>query len=787
MKLSLAWIFDHIEADWKTIDVDALINQFCVKTAEVEGFQKVSLDFDALTLARITAVKPDHIELYSFEWKKEISLPLRSGLHENDTMLVRREGKEYQWAIMQDLNSEKDALLSPFWCTEDQLAGGWKKELGAHDYILEIDNIAITNRPDMWCHRGFAREMAALLKVPLKPLDDFLAPRAVHDGKNEIKPTERMPVRIALKAPEECKRFAGLYIDSISYQASTLKIAHRLAKVDAKPIDLLVDLTNYVMFDISQPLHVFDTEKLSSKEIVPRLAKKGETIQLLDGQEINLHADDLVIADGMQPIALAGIMGGASTGEGPTTCKIFVEAAWFNPSAIRRTATRYRIRTESSARFEKGLDPNQNILGLKRFYKLLEASGIEFGGASDIASIGDYAHDHTIEVSHAWLEKRIGASLQSDFVTSVLDRLGFHVVVVDAKPIVYVVTVPTFRSHVTLSEDILEEVARFFGYTNIPAALPLKPVKPTDVRPLFTLRTIKNHMAYALNMHEVSHYSLFDEHFLKSIKWQPENPVAIINPVSENWKHLLTTLVPHMLKAVSENSASHAVANFFEWGRIWHRLKKWSNDQKLIVGTGPFVHEEKRLAGIFYSAQNGIDFYQAKQQLNSLFYQLKISVEWVKSDKSREPWYHQTQTASLVYEGVVIGTAGMAEPLFFANVAPGNAFIFELNGDFLINYKSETVLFDRPSKFPRVWQDVSMLVPLKITVATITQAITHVDDRISSAELIDRFERKEWKDKKSVTFRFVIADKTKTLTKDEIDQLFAAVQTAVTKLGAQVR
>lgn len=793
MKLSLAWIFDHIDADVKKVAVEKLIHQFCVTTAEIESYQKITVDVSSLSLARVMRCTQERIEVHSFEWKKDLTLAHRPEVREGDLLLVARHGKEYVWARATDFGSDKDFLMPAVYATEQDLAGAWKKNIDQEDYLLEVDNIAITNRADLWCHRGFAREIAAILKVNLRPIELFLTPLAIKTAETEIHTTERPSIRVQLAAPAACQRFAGLYLTQSSYRQSPVTLATRLARVDAKPIDLLVDLTNYVMFDISQPLHVFDVDKFSSLEIVPRMAKKGETVVLLDGKKITLTQQDLVITDGTRPLALAGIMGGRDSAEGVTTKNIFVEAAWFDPVAIRLAASRHKVRTESSARFEKGLDPNQNVIALQRFYKLLTDFVPHKGQVPEIVSVGTFVRETTIDVSHVFLETRIGVSLKPEFVVEILTRLGFGLTVAHNNSLVYKITVPTFRFQITCAEDIVEEIARFFGLSAIVPQPLVKQVASTDISVLMQVREIKNHLAYAINMHEVSHYALFDEQFLRTIMWEPTHPVAIKNPVSEHFKHLVTTLIPHMLQAVAVNAPLVNAVRFFEWARVWQLLPTvpaaahLGDDRSYVIGAGPCVRESKRVAGIFYQAKTALDFYQAKAQLDSLFYLLNMSVEWVKGEHENMPWFSGNQVANLMCEGVHIGTAGMIEPEFFSRVAPGHAFAFELDGDFLSAYKKPIKSFQAPTKFPRVWLDISMLVPPSTTVALVEKTIMAADDRITSVVLIDFFEKEEWKDKKSVTMRFVIEDVTKTLTKEEIDAVYSRVHKGLNTLGAIIR
>lgn len=790
MKLSIAWIFDHIDADWKKLDVPALVKKINSTTSEIEGFSHIAVDLKLFTFGKVVSFDVDKVTLFSPELKKEIIVPGRDNVQEGQTFLLIKKESSWEWASALDLHGSKEGPLPALYCSDDELAGGWKKSFEAEDYILELDNKAITNRPDLWGHRGFAREIAAILNVPLLPVDQLIDQCGVIEHATSAPATGTLPITITNKAPKVCRRFAGMYIDNIEHRPSVLWMAHRLMRVDARPIDLLVDLTNYVLFDLSQPMHVFDVDKLTEKQIVPRMAKKGETLELLDGQTIELSPDDLVITDGRIPVALAGVMGGMLTAETDATSRIFIESANFDPASVRLSAARHKIRTEASARFEKDLDRAQNVTAIQRFVKLLVREGVAIKGMSEIASIGEPVYEQVITIDHSLIEERVGVKLSSQEVTHILEIIGFGVTQSQEAPVIYSLTVPTFRaSGVSIQADIIEEIARFYGYDNIPLKLPVHQMSAYDLTPILRVRQIKNYMAFGLHMNEIQHYALLDEPFCRQIGWEPTNPVDLLNPISSDKTRLATTLMPDMFKAIEHNSSSCDQLRFFQWGRTWHLHSKLPKDVlgRIVGLKGPFVLERRQLAGVIFDSKNEVDFYQLKADINSLFASFGMNVEWTKNLSPDQPWYHEHQTANLIHDGQCIGTIGKVAPAFLHSIAQGDALAFEIDGDYLLAFRAKTVSYQALSKYPPVVLDISMMVPLELTVQAAAQAISSVDLRIQEPELIDMFTKKEWADKKSFTFRFVIKDATKTLSKDEIDQVWDAVVTAVKKVGAQVR
>lgn len=773
MKLSIAWIFDHIDADWKKVSIADLVDKFNKTTAEIEGFTRVTIAVDDFTLAEVTAVDKDATVLHSPELKKEYTLSKRSDVREGHWFLLKKQANGYTWSEVKDFHCNKEGLLPALYCEKDLRAGAWKQYIEKEDYILELDNKSITHRPDMWGHRGVAREVAALLEVPLRPLDDFIAHKNIKQYEYASPASSTSPFAISIEDKKLCKRFAGLYFEQIERRSSLLWMAHRLLRVDSRPIDALVDATNYVMLDISQPMHAFDAAKISSKNIVPRRAKTKEKLVLLDGQEIELTVDDLVITDGKKPIALAGIMGGLETCINAGTTSLFLESASFDAATVRKSSARFRQRTEASTRFEKSLDPNQNTVAILRFLQLISDAAISMKTAKEIVSVGLPAQDVTISVKHDFLEKRIGTSIAEDFVVNTLKKLEFEVSRAQGE---YTIKVPSFRStkDVTIKEDIVEEVGRFLGFETIAYELPVRKMAPFDVSRLHRLRKIKQCMAYALDMREVYNYSFYDESFLRVLGWEASrDALAVKNPVSENWQRLVASLIPGLLKSLDQNVALHDTLRFFEWGRIW--------------GTTKNVFEQKSLAGIIFDKKDQVDFYDAKALLQKLFVVLDLEVTWERIDTPEYPWYMPYQSGCLMHKGEKVGVAGKVNAAFLHNVMDGDAFIFELNGDFLLSYQPEFKKYESLAKYPDVERDVSVRMPIESTVDELITMITKSDDTIIAVSLVDFFEDPSWKDERALTFRFVVRDVDKTLTKDEVDAVWHKVVEALTRRGATIR
>ena len=777
MKISISWIFDHILAKKSETVLAELIKQFNATTAEIDGVEQIHTDLARLFAVRVTELLDTDLLAACPEIGTSFCLPMRKDPSQESGVwyLVKQEGKEVRWATLADVGSSKDGLLGSLFMTEVEAHGAWRDTVEQDDTIITIDNKAITNRPDLWGHRGCAREVAALLGKELIPEENLLADKMIkhYDKKAPALAGQSFALAIDDEAcGDTCRRFSGLAIPRIEYRSSLPWMAIRLARVDLRPIDALVDITNYVMADIGQPMHAFDAHKLVHKKMSVRCARKGEKLRLIDGDEVTLEPSDCVISDGDTAVSVAGVMGGLATAVERGTKALFLESANFEPTPIRLTSTRLKKRTDSSTRYEKNLDPNQNTQGILRYLKLLDDAHIPFEAEEAITSLGALLHEKVIELSHEFIQSKIGMAVSLDKIISILKSLEFGVVQEGDR---LVITVPIFRAtkDVTIPEDIVEEVARFVGYSTLIPALPLRRAMAFDTSTIERKRRLKHILAYGLAMHEVQTYAFYDEEFIKKLSFDPFDAPRIANPLSEHWQRLITSLVPNLISCAVTNHMVQDTLRFFEINRVW------------FVEQGPV--EEQECAGIWYEHKASIDFYEGKALVEKILSALMITVRWLKPEKRLAPWYEANQSAELWYGDRIIGRAGKASTQFLGQVLEGEAFIFELDANFLMKVKPEHARFVPLPKYQTTEQDISVLVPRSVTVAGLEGAILHADKRISLVQLVDSFEKPEWPDKKSLTLRFTVADPEGTLTKEAIETIGKHVERAVKDLGAEVR
>jgi phenylalanyl-tRNA synthetase beta chain len=703
-------------------------------------------------------------------------LPTRSDAAQGLCFIIKKNAKNsYAWATLTDWHSTKEGLLPAMHITPEQMRGGWKDRIEPIDYIIEIDNKSITHRPDLWGHRGIAREIAAMLHMPFKDDATHYAALPVHYADRKLTLSKEHPYTIEIGDTQHIKALAALHIPYIAYQQSIPWMAYRLCAIDIRPWDTLVDATNYVMMDIGHPLHAFDAAHIKGGLLSARMAQAGRQLELLDGTTIPLRATDIVIADKEHALSLAGVMGGKQSGITPQVNGLLLEAAVFDATTIRHTATHHKKRTDASMRFEKGLEAHKALAALKRYVHLLGECGVACAGISDIAALGIYPDKPTIMITHAYIEKRLGATLAAESVKKVLEALGFGVTFhTNAQGGEYAITVPTDRmKEVTLKEDILEEIGRAIGYRTLGGRTPHIRATISDLSPLYRARAIKKICQYALRLQEVYTYSLYDENFLRTIGWSPEHSIRVKEPLSEHRQQLITHLIPQLLQVVAENAPQHDELRFFEMARVWSKKYKG--------------YERSVLAGVIYSKKNNLSFYDGKAVVDELSETLGMQLTWQKVDAPREPWFIPYQTAALLYNDVVIGYAGLSHPLFFESIAPGCAFMFEFDAQALVSFVPEVKHITPLSKYPDVVRDLSILVPAYDLVAQLEKSIYAVDQRIVEVVLQDFFEKQEWVGQRSLTFRYTVRDYEKTMTKQESELLHDRIIGVLKSYGAQIR
>jgi phenylalanyl-tRNA synthetase beta chain len=781
MKISLAWISEYFkDKSLASVSPEEIQSRFNQVTAEIEYFDVVEYPINQLALAQVTAVKDDEIALMIDEWNQSIVLPPKAtrSIVIGERHLVFKDAAGIRFATARDLLSEKEFELPPFFIPESEKDGSWKKRIDQKDIVFDVDNKSITNRPDLWGHYGCAREIAAFLKKEIIPYEEVS--RSIqeqlydHEGTFQV-----VPLTIKNQALDRCLVYAAVYVPEAAYQASEIAMAFRLIRVGSKPIHAMVDITNYVLYDLGQPMHAYNADEIVG-DLVIRQAKDQESVALLSDLQAIVTSEDLIIADQKKVLCLAGIKGAAHGSMDIKKHSVLLEAATFHAATIRRSALRHKLRTDSSARFEKTLDEKRTISALKRFLFLAQQQGLINQKEYEAVIVGKIPEPHVITVGHAFLRSRSGIDLIESDVVRPLEAMGFAINILhENEDVVYQITVPSFRASkdVRIKEDILEEVVRHYGFDRIPVLLPPLTKQPKSLDAVLKTRLIKRYLAYTSAMIEQINYAYIDDQILQRLGWVFENPVQMINPVAENQKTMVQSLLPALCNNLIENMHEADQLRFFELGRT----------MKLAEES---IVETKKIAGIFFNKRADVDFYQGKAVLEGLFNLCSMKkVEWRQVTEKREVWMRPYRTAELWVDGVMFGYAGMMnnEMLYaLGGIEESSAFCFELLYEPLL-VSRETTRLAPLSKYQGSSFDFALMVPRDQTVASLESMILELSDQIVDVQLFDFYEKKEWKDIRSVGIRIWVQSHEQTLTKEMIDAVRTMILNALAARSVTLR
>lgn len=643
------------------------------------------------------------------------------------------------------------------------------------DVRLEIDNKSITHRPDLWSHRGFARELSALLELPFTDVVD-------HKLTDEFK--EKADLKISIEDPVTAPRYTGLGVSNIRIEESPEWLKAAVTSIGMRPINNIVDITNYVMAELGEPMHAFDRKKLRGGEIIVRMAEKDEFLMTLDEQEFKLMPEDIVIADREGAVALAGVMGGFNSEIEDSTTEIVLEAANFNPVNIRKTAHRYDHRTEAAIRFEKSLSPRLTTDAIIRCYDLIRQV---IPGAEASTSIIDAwpvpMEDIRISTSTAFIRKRLGQEIDDRRIIGILRSLDFSVEESDGN---LEIGVPHYRAtkDVRIPEDIVEEVGRIYGYDNITPRSPFVACIPPE-KNLFRLfeREIKDILSADCGMTEVSGYSFVGEETLNRLGVNEEKELRLRNPLSQEQDRLRRSIVPGIIKNISLNQRNFDSFAIYELGRVYIKEDRKSPE---------LISENTRVTGALFRKKSETPiFYEAKQAVSVIADRLRLKdMRLSPADNGLPPFVHPVR-AMRVYTGET--EAGLIYELH-----PGTMESFEINGcaalfdidlDILFKAERSEISFTELQKFPEVPFEISVLADSTLYAEELCDVVRGIKSgNIQSVRVISVYEGEPIPEgMKSVSMKIVLSDPGKTLQPDEIDSLQKKIIKEFNKKGYQLR
>lgn len=723
--------------------------------------------------------------------KKNIVTNL-SGLTEGDKLLVALEGVELTGGFkiksteLKGVKSEgmfigwenigfKIKSPDPIYVENEIKNGTLYTDIGEfNDDSIDIELTA--NRGDCLGMIGMARETAARFDGELQ------IPAVTYKTSNE---SVEGIVSVKIDTPD-CKRYCGAVIKNVKIGPSPLWMQLKLAKLGIRPINNIVDITNYVLMEFNQPLHAFDLDKIEQKKIIIRKANKSEKLVTLDDIERELEENDIVIASLEKGHCLGGVMGGSESEVTKNTKNIFLEAAFFNPVSIRKTSRRLGLRSDSSYRFEREIDRDNVINGLKRALSLFDKLSI--GSIAD-GLIDEYPMKKeviTVDVGLDWVNEKLGTSLNADEITGLLEKIGFKVEISGEKMIV---TVPSWRNDVSIREDIAEEVGRLYGYNNIkPTNFPSQHAAVRTDEQL-KQRAVTDIMCQSGAL-EVFNFSLIGKSLLDSMHLPEDHKyrdiIHLETPLTDDWASMRNSLIPGLLKTASFN-ITHGNKNFsiFEHANV-------------SVKSGDILPDEKQFLGVVISGNRVLksslddiqkyDFYDIKGIFEEIVDFFRVKMELKRSD---EVFLHPFQQAEVVIDGKSAGVFGKLHPEVMNS--------FNIDVDLYVGEINTSIIFDKSdrilkakeiSRFPSSDRDMAIVVEKKVEWRAIDKAIRSAGTKyLSDFKIIDIYsDQSLGENYHSIAINFTFTKEESTLKDKEVDNDFDAIFKSISEsTGAKLR
>ncbi len=784
MFLSMNWISDYV--DLSGLDKLDLIAKFSLSTAEVENeIYFKGKDLKGIVVAEIKSVE-DHPESKKLHLLKvdigekelvdvvcgapNVKVGMKTafakvGAHIGDIEITPRKLAGYLSNGM--CCSEKEIGISDnndgiMEIKDDVKNGTDLKELyEIDDIIFEVDNKSLTNRPDLWGHYGIAREFAALAGRELKPLD--VAKLEAYDSlpKLDLKIEDKL-----------CQRYSCIQFENISVHESPVNMRIRLYYCGMRALNFLADLTNYLMLEMGQPMHAFDSRKV--EKIRVRRFEKTFVFKTLDGIEREIDENTLMICNGDQPVAIAGIMGGLDSEIVEDTSSLTLESATFDAASIRKSTVRLSHRTDASMRYEKSLDPEMTVPAVARFVKLL--TDIDKDAKVTSSLTDEYAlkyNEVTLSFNKSFVDRYTGIQIDNSTIVKTLESLGFGVKLEEDN---FTVNVPSWRAtkDVTIKADIIEEITRIYGYDNFDvntAAAPLYPVRSAQEKT--DEDRIKDILVKRYSMHELHSYvwQYFDEY--KALGIEIEDNIELVNATNPNIKTIRNSIVPTQLCQVKGNVA-FTDFGVFEVGRVVKGLKE-----------DGMCNERKMLA---------ITLFSKTAEMENLYFKLRDILAVVADDIKHEKLVFEKAEAVHSYEhpknlneiscaGIKIGKIGIVNSVVSKKIDKKANIVFaEIDIEEFAKIKNASISYVEPSRFPEIEIDLSFVSE---KFAPIMKAIEDSNcELIKNVSVVDTYVDENGK---SITVRMVFSHPEKTLTKEEISVVTDSIIKDLSKKGIELK
>lgn len=787
MYISMNWIRDHV--DLSGLDLDQLIHQFSLSTAEVENeiFYKGS-DLHGVVVAEIKSVEPhpDSQKLHLLKvdageaelvdvvcGAPNVRLGMKTafakvGAQLGEVTIAPRKLAGYLSCGM--CCSEKELGISDDNSGIMELDGSLpngkdlKEIFEIDDIIFEVDNKSLTNRPDLWGHYGIAREFAALAGRPLKPLDVVDLAQYEHLPSLDIKIMD-----------DDCLRYSGIQFDKVSVNVSPVNMRIRLYYCGMRAINFLADLTNYLMLEMGQPMHAFDSRKVE-KIRIQKFAGPFQ-FQTLDGVERHIDQNTLMICNGDTPVAVAGIMGGLDSEIVEDTTSLTLESACFDPVSIRKSAARLSHRTDASQRYEKTLDPEMTVTAIARFVRLLtsiDSSACVISRLTDEYRRGYERKTLCFDKEYVDRYTGIGDAITNEHIENTLKALGFEVAVNGSS---FQVKVPSWRAtkDVTIKADLIEEITRIYGYDNFVPHTSKSPLYPVRMEAEKSVEErLKDILVKRFSLHEVHSYvwAYYDE--FKRLGLEIEDNVKLLNATNPNLETLRRSIVPIQLCQVKNNTSYAPEFGIFEIGRVVKGLKADGN-----------CDERKVLA---------VTLFSKTAELQDLYYRLRDIIAVAVDEIKHRPLSFQAKDASHDYQhpknlnavfcdGIELGEIGIVHPSVSRKIDKKASIVYvEIDAAALSRIEDAGIHYEETSKYPGMEVDLTLL---SNSYAPIEKAISGANSPlIQKVKVVDVY---RGGDGKAITVRLTFSCMDRTLTREEVQAVTDGIIADLAQQGIRLK
>lgn len=806
MKVSLNWVKKYVDLP-ENITTKQMATDLTLRTVEVEGYENTEDKFHDIIVGKILEVN-EHpnadklrvckVDIGEVEPKQIVCGG--SNLYPNEMVVVCKPGAEVYWHGEGELMKIKDSkvrgvdsygmicgaeevYLENIFPAKDEdeivdLAGiecypgqSITEIIDMKDVVLEIDNKSLTNRPDLWGHYGIARELSAIYDVDLKPIE-------------KIKIDSKLPkYDVVIEDTTKCQRYVAVEMDNVYEKRSPLWMQSAIIKGGMRPINAIVDITNYVMMAVGQPLHAFDKTHVDGNKIIVRNAREGEELLLLDNNTIELTTDDLVISDSKDAMALAGIRGGKKDSILPETTGVVLEVANFTAKTIRKTGKRFDEKTDASIRYEKNIDTQRVEEGLNLALALFK----EIFPESKIVAFNDVypveTKNEKINVSEEFLDTRLGKKIDRETITRVLTRLGYEV---NYKNGIYTVVVPTYRStgDVSLKDDVMGDIARLLSFESFEAQPLTISFDHAVLQNKVLLETrIKEYLSNRCGFYEIFTYPWINEKYINAASINKEDSIKLATPPSPEEAYLRSSLVPSMLEAISKNLRYFDSFKMFEMAQVFIKgeYHESSEDETLPI-------HKKLLTGSIVGSNPKEIFYELKGVIEKISGYTHMKELTFTTECEKPSWADINTYLAIKLDNDIVGYMGLlsVKTMNDAKIKRTNVAIFELDSDMFIPLESRTNKFKHIPVLPSVEKDLSLIVDENITWAEMTK---YIRSKASDIKFIEEYRGNQIPNgKKSIMLRVTFDSGDTTLTSEEINtKLDAIIRTLNKMCGAVLR